>query len=96
MVNSPHQPMRIPGFFRLEKGKEQTLESYSEIKHSFDEIWEGFRKIFDIEGYQFYTSFIPERWSKIFKILCNRANIEKGEIKLTPSEQKAEIKRIYL
>ena len=94
MVNSPHQPMRIPGFFRLEKGKEQTLESYSETKHTFDEIWEGFRKIFDVEGYQFYTSFTPERWSKIFKILCNRANIEKGEIKLSPDEQKAEIKRI--
>ena len=94
MVNSPHQPMRIPGFFRLEKGKEQTLESYSETKHTFDEIWEGFRNIFDVEGYQFYTSFTPERWSKIFKILCNRANLEKGEIKLSPDEQKAEIKRI--
>ncbi|CAD5983789.1 hypothetical protein NO108_04892 [Planktothrix rubescens] len=94
MVNSPHQPMRIPGYHRLEKGKEQTLESYSKTKHSFDEIWEGFRKIFDVEGYQFYTSFTSERWSKIFKILCNRANLEKGEIKLSPDEQKAEIKRI--
>ena len=93
-VNSPHQPMRIPGFFRLEKGKEQTLESYSKTQHTFDEIWEGFRKIFDIEGYQFYTSFTPERWSKISKVLGNRANLEKGEIKLSPDEQKAEIKRI--
>lgn len=93
-VNSPHQPMRIPGFFRLEKGKEQTLESHSKTQHSFDEIWVGFRKIFDVEGYQFYTSFTPERWAKIFKVLGNRANVEKGEIKLSPDEQKAEIKRI--
>lgn len=86
-VINPHQPMRLPGFFRKEKNREQTLESYSESQYNHQEIWEGFRKFFDAEGYQFFTSFTSERWAKLYKIVANKDG-------LTVAEQKAEIKRI--
>ncbi|MFM6397377.1 MAG: hypothetical protein ACKPFF_11930, partial [Planktothrix sp.] len=60
---------------------------YSHNQHTVNEIWEGFRKCFDDNGWQFFTSFSPERWGKIFKIVANKSC-------LSVADQKTEIKRI--
>ncbi len=45
-VNNPHQPMRIPGFYRKEKEKEQTLDYYSYSAYSYEQLLEGISKVF--------------------------------------------------
>ncbi len=46
-VNNPHQPMRIPGFYRKENEKEQTLDYYSNSANSYEQLLEGISKVFD-------------------------------------------------
>ena len=46
-VNNPHQPMRVPGFYRKEKEKEQTLDYYSDSAYSYEQLLKGIGKVFE-------------------------------------------------
>ncbi|NET16198.1 MAG: hypothetical protein F6K08_26920, partial [Okeania sp. SIO1H6] len=51
-VNNPHQPMRIPGFYRKEKEKEQTLDYYSYSAYSYEQLLESISKVFVALGWK--------------------------------------------
>ncbi len=65
-IANPHQPMRIAGFYRREKGREQTLEYWSESRYTCDQILEGIRRYFAIKDIPFPESISEEKW-RIYK-----------------------------
>ena len=74
-IANPHQPMRIAGFFRREKGKEQTLEYYSEHRYTYEEFVAGFRTYFKAKGIPFPETISEERW-RIYKRMRNKGNLD--------------------
>ncbi len=52
-VVNPHQPMRIAGFYRQEKGKEQTLDYWSDCRCTQEQFLQGLRAAFQAKGYIF-------------------------------------------
>ncbi len=68
----PHQPMRAAGFFRREKGKEQTLEFHSDQFCTLAEVLEGFQKVFVDLGYTFPETISDERWLRITRVLKSK------------------------
>lgn len=73
-VTNPHQPMRVPGFFRREKGKEQTLEFHSYEIYTPTELESGFEKCFEKLNFTWHrqTEFSEVRWSEIQSILASK------------------------
>ncbi|MGK7897180.1 MAG: hypothetical protein AB4372_27080, partial [Xenococcus sp. (in: cyanobacteria)] len=65
-IANPHQPMRMAGFFRREKGREQTLEYWSESRYSYEELIEGIRAYFAAKNIPFPETISEERW-RIYK-----------------------------
>jgi hypothetical protein len=78
-VANPHQPMRIPGFYRKEKGKEQTLEAWSNDKYSLEQIWQGFGNVYSALGCSLHVSFSDERWRRLRRILVEKSSEHKRE-----------------
>ncbi len=50
-IANPHQPMRIAGFYRREKEREQTLEYCSESRYTYDQFLEGIRRYLTAKKY---------------------------------------------
>ncbi|NET39585.1 MAG: DEAD/DEAH box helicase family protein [Cyanothece sp. SIO1E1] len=74
-VTNPHQPMRIPGFYRLEKGKEQGLYSWSDSRYTCDEILTGLQRWFDHRGWVMPES-ITDDWWRVLKRFINSSDYE--------------------
>ncbi len=58
--------MRMAGFFRREKGREQTLEYWSESRYSYEEFISGIKKYFAAKGIPFPEDISDARW-RIYK-----------------------------
>jgi hypothetical protein len=71
-VARPQQPMRCPGFYRREKGRHQTLESWSNESYTIDQMWDGFSRVFDAFGCPLLTSFSDERWQRLNRVLVEK------------------------
>lgn len=56
-----HQPMRLPGFFRREKGKQQELVFHSNDRYTPAQIIIGLQKWFDQLGWELPEE-MPEDW----------------------------------
>ena len=65
-IANPHQPMRLAGFYRREKGREQTLESWSEARYTYAEFIGGIKAYFEAKGIPFPEDISEERW-RIYK-----------------------------
>ncbi len=65
-IANPHQPMRIAGFYRREKEREQTLEYWSESRYTYDQFLEGIRRYFEVKGIPFPEAISEDRW-RIYK-----------------------------
>lgn len=72
-VTLPHQPMRIPGFFRKEKGTEQSLHYASDYRYDYEEIVAGFKKYYIAKNIPFPEALCDERW-----LLFRQKEREKG------------------
>lgn len=75
VMENPHQPVRIPGFTRNEKGKEQKEQLFYETgkEYSESEILVGFKKFFEYKGLAFPDK-CPHDWfgNVIKKLIKNR------------------------
>lgn len=87
-VANPHQPMRVPGFFRKEKGKEQALEYHSEARYTPEEFEAGLQQCFTALNFTWRSAseFSEERWLEIRRVLANKI--------LTKSEKETKISYI--
>lgn len=64
-VTSPHQPMRIPGFLRKEKGNYQALIHVDDTAIFTPAQWvEGLKKVFAVKGLEFPETISDEQWRK--------------------------------
>jgi|GEM_PF-6892199 len=84
-IANPHQPMRIAGFYRKEKGKEQTLEYSSDHRYTYDEFLAGFKAFFKVKGIPFPEAISKDRW-RIYKRMRNKGNLDLS-ILVKPEEQ---------
>lgn len=85
-VVNPHQPMRIAGFYRQEKGKEQTLDYWSNRRYTQERFLQGLRAAFGAKGYVFPEHLSDERWRRIKQVLTTK--------ELTPEVKTCQIKEI--
>ncbi|MDJ0647148.1 MAG: hypothetical protein QNJ60_00440 [Xenococcaceae cyanobacterium MO_188.B19] len=65
-ISNPHQPMRIAGFYRKEKDREQTLEYWSESRYTYDQLLTGIKNYFIAKDIPFPESMSEDRW-RIYK-----------------------------
>lgn len=72
-VTRPHQPFRLPTFYRKEKGNYQEILQVGD-SYSYDEILDGFRKCFEALGYVFPESINNDWWSHLTSILNSDKN----------------------
>ena len=68
-VVNPHQPMRLPGFYRREKGKNQTLEIYSNYRYNPDQIEAGLRQFFRSQGWNYPEVLSDIRWRECRRVI---------------------------
>ena len=61
VTTRPHQPMRVPGFYRREKEAYQELISHSDKRYSYEELIDAFRQMFEFMGWEFPET-IPDDW----------------------------------
>ncbi len=70
VVSRPHQPTRIPGFFRKEKDSYQELYYVSQKTYSYDEIINGLKVFFNSDLLEFPEEISDDWWSDcIWKVL---------------------------
>ncbi len=74
-IANPHQPMRIAGFYRREKGREQTLEYSSDSRYSYDEFIAGIKAYFEAFELPFPEDISSERW-RIYKRGIRDGNLD--------------------
>ncbi len=84
-IANPHQPMRMAGFFRSEKGREQTLEYWSESRYSYEEFISGIKNYFAVKGIPFPETISEERW-RIYKRGRRDGQIDLSILSLPESE----------
>ncbi|MBD1825020.1 hypothetical protein H6F51_21360 [Cyanobacteria bacterium FACHB-DQ100] len=65
VVSNRTQPMRIPGFFRVEKGAEQTLLFSSNARYTYDRVLEGLTVWFAHIGYPMPDRISDDWWSEL-------------------------------
>ncbi len=65
-IANPHQPMRLAGFYRREKGREQTLEYSSDSRSTYDELITGIKVYYEAKNLPFPENISSERW-RIYK-----------------------------
>ncbi len=82
---NPHQPMRMAGFFRREKGREQTLEYWSSSRYSYEELIAGIRAYFAAKDIPFPEDISEERW-RIYKRGRRDNNLDLSILTLPESE----------
>ncbi len=74
-IANPHQPMRMAGFFRREKSREQTLEYWSESRYSYEELIEGIKTYFAAKNIPFPEPISDARW-RIYKRARREGNLD--------------------
>ncbi len=84
-VTNPHQPMRMAGFYRREKDKEQTLNYWSDCKYSYDELIIRFKRYFTTNNISFPEHISDERW-RLWKRLGKKV-LTVPEAKLHPQSK---------
>jgi hypothetical protein len=85
-----HQPMRLPGFYRAEKGAYQELLSICHRRYSVDELVAGVRVWFEAKGWAFPEA-LGDRWYKnIFQRMYRSSNSQTHEQKLESTRQELE------
>jgi hypothetical protein len=86
-VTNPHQPMRVPGFFRREKGKQQTLEFYSNARYTSEEFEAGAQQCFAALDFTWRSAseFSEKRWQATRRVLASS---------LARSEKEAKVREI--
>jgi hypothetical protein len=78
-----HQPMRLPGFFRREKGQYQELLSASERRYTWEELMLGFEDWFTHRGWSAPDDLITDQWwSEVWSPLLKSSNPASPEAKL--------------
>ena len=84
VVARPHQPTRIPGFFRKEKDKYQALYYISHTRYEYDDLLDRIKKFFDADLLEFPPEIPDDWWSDcIWKILkLKNVTDEKRDLKL--------------
>ena len=98
-IANPHQPMRIAGFYRKEKGREQTLEYSSDSRYSYDEFITGIKAYFKVKNLPFPKDISSERW-RIYKRGKRDGNLDKSilikpENELTPQYKYPNFSTVY-
>ncbi|MBP5977445.1 hypothetical protein HW132_33210 [Brasilonema sp. CT11] len=71
-VCNPHQPMRAPGFFRRDKGKQQELVFHSEARYTPEEFERGMQRCFAALGLTWHDQLSDERWSALKRVLASK------------------------
>ncbi|WP_013325739.1 hypothetical protein [Gloeothece verrucosa] len=61
-VCNPHQPMRLAGFLRKEKNKEQVLEYWGDHQYSYDEFIDGFKRAYNKLDLTFPVTITDDWW----------------------------------
>ncbi len=84
-IANPHQPMRIAGFYRREKGREQTLDYGSESRYSYEELIAGIRTYFAAKNIPFPETISEDRW-RIYKRGRRDGKIDLSILTLPSSE----------
>ncbi len=74
-IANPHQPMRIAGFYRKEKGKEQTLEYSSDHRYTYEEFIAGFKAFFKAKGIPFPEEISEDKW-RYYKGMRNKDEVD--------------------
>jgi hypothetical protein len=74
-----HQPMRIPGFYRLDKESEQALLSYSLDRYSYDDLVAGLRKWFEFKNLPFPDRFTDKWWGQFHHTLKGCAKLDESK-----------------
>ena len=82
---SPHQGIRMPGFFRKETGKEQTLEYSSDHTYTYNELIAGIKRYFDYLGIPFPDEISDDRW-RIYKRMLRDNNLDL-DVLVKPEEE---------
>ena len=90
-IANPHQPMRIAGFYRKEKGREQTLEYWSESRYTYPRLIARIKAYFEAKAIPFPETISEERW-RIYKRGRRDGNLDlsiltKPESELYPRHQ---------
>lgn len=94
-VTNPHQPMRIPGFFRKEKGNYQVLVHADDTAiYSIDQVVEGLKKLFAYKGLKFPEQPLTDYQFKVYKRIRQNFTPEKWE-EILANPEKPEPVRIY-
>jgi len=79
-VTNPHQPMRIPGFYRKEKGNYQSLIHADETAvYSVEQIINGLKILFQKKGLIFTEQTLTDYQFKNFKRIRKNLTIEAWE-----------------
>ncbi len=84
-IANPHQPMRMAGFHRREKGREQTLEYSSDSRYTYNELIAGIRAYFAEAGIPFPETISDDRW-RIYKRGRRDGNLDLSILSLPESE----------
>ena len=84
-IANPHQPMRIAGFFRREKGSEQTLEYWSKSRYTYDQLIAGIRRYFAAHSIPFPETISEEKW-RIYKRMRRDGNLDLSVLTKSDSE----------
>jgi hypothetical protein len=80
-VTRPHQPMRFPGFYRIDKGNYQELLALSEARYSLVEVEQGLQSAFADLGWAVPVTLSDALWADLQRTLKNKelASHEKQE-----------------
>lgn len=65
----------MAGFYRREKGRQQTLEYSSEARYSYEELRGGISAYYEAKGIPFPEDISEERW-RIYKRMKRNANLD--------------------
>ena len=84
--------MRMAGFYRREKRREQTLDYWSNCKYSYDELVAGFRTYFTANNLSFPERISDDRW-RLWKRLGNEV-LTVPEAELYPQSKAIEFPSI--
>lgn len=82
-----HQPMRLPGFFRKEKGAYQELFSLSDRRYSFPDLLSGFQKWFEHKGWPFPNEISHQWWVDVWQPLFAGSNLASPSLKAQQAQQ---------
>ena len=88
-VTNPHQPMRMAGFYRREKGQEQALSYWSRQRYSYEDFIGGFKAYFSFKNLHFPETISDDRW-RLWKQKGNQV-LSIPETELYPQLQSVQI-----